>query len=250
MKIYLSKEGKQAGPFSDAEVRAMLAAGDAFPEDLARREGAPAWQPLRALIGSSPVAAVAVPAAVPAGAPGKGAVATPVRGPRAFPRAVPARPFARPQAAGPTGVGGWLIFFCVGLTILSPIYNGWAIITTWNDAAPAFALFPAIKTAVFWESLTSAALIAYGFLAGCAIWSGSPRGRDIARKYLFIRLFGFVALEGITLILLRSLPTPVLSELIRGLGISVVREVIYFLIWWSYFKSSARVRNTYGAERA
>ena len=49
MAIYLSENNQQVGPFEDAEILSSLAAGRRSPEDLAWREGMPAWVPLRTL---------------------------------------------------------------------------------------------------------------------------------------------------------------------------------------------------------
>jgi hypothetical protein len=45
---YLSREGKQLGPFSETEVRGMLSTGMAFTTDLACIVGDPQWKPLGA----------------------------------------------------------------------------------------------------------------------------------------------------------------------------------------------------------
>ena len=58
MATYLSQNNQQVGPFEDAEILASLAAGRCSPEDLAWREGMPAWVPLRTLF---PAAAPAPP---------------------------------------------------------------------------------------------------------------------------------------------------------------------------------------------
>src|SRR5580693_3787579 len=49
MKILVHHNGQQLGPYSLEEVRAGLAAGTLFPNDLAWQEGAPNWVPLASL---------------------------------------------------------------------------------------------------------------------------------------------------------------------------------------------------------
>lgn len=53
MATYLSQNNQQAGPFADADILASLAAGRCSPEDLAWRDGMPAWVPLRTLFPSA-----------------------------------------------------------------------------------------------------------------------------------------------------------------------------------------------------
>ena len=56
MEIYIEKNGAQTGPFSEDQVRAMLAAGTASPSDMAWYESEPTWVPLAKLPGLSDVA--------------------------------------------------------------------------------------------------------------------------------------------------------------------------------------------------
>ena len=103
MNIYISKSGTQTGPFGEEQLQGMLAEGVVAPDDLAWREGLPEWQPLHLLLGiHQPPPIPAAPPPMPAPAP----ISTPSA-----------------QAAGPVGVGGWLVFFCVGLTIISPLLS-------------------------------------------------------------------------------------------------------------------------------
>jgi hypothetical protein len=48
---YLSREGRQLGPFSEHELRAMLSSGQTSPHDLACVVGDTQWQPVHSLLG-------------------------------------------------------------------------------------------------------------------------------------------------------------------------------------------------------
>jgi hypothetical protein len=160
--------------------------------------------------------------------------------------ALPVSPSIPTGAVGPKGVGGWLVFFCVGLTILGPLFSLGQMVSTWEASQAAFSRFPSIKTAVIWENFGSALLLIYGFVVGCIIWSGNQNGKSIAKKYLLIRLFGFIGVEFIAIVLMGDLPSEILAAGIGAVFGAGIREVFYFLIWWFYFKKSKRVRNTYG----
>lgn len=149
------------------------------------------------------------------------------------------------DATGPKGVGGWLLLFCVGLTIPGPLYTLGQISINWEQAQPVFAQFPSLKTAVMWENAGSIALVIYGFVVGCMIWSGNPNGREIAKKFLLIRLFGFIGIEFIAVVLMVGMPSEVVASAIGAAVGAVFGNSIWFLIWWLYFKKSRRVRNTY-----
>jgi uncharacterized RDD family membrane protein YckC len=73
MRYYVGQDGKQLGPFEDAQVRALLAAGSLRRTDLGWREGLAEWQPLGQLFPLDESAPPPVPGAfVPppqAGAP-------------------------------------------------------------------------------------------------------------------------------------------------------------------------------------
>ena len=155
-------------------------------------------------------------------------------------------PVAEPPQQGPTGVGGWLVFFCVALTILGPLFSLGRMTIYWEEAEPAFARYPSLRTAVYFESVGLAFILLYGFVVGCMIWGGNPSGKRLAKQYLLIRLFGFIVIEVITLLLMSSLPPQAVSAMLGGIVGAVFREGFYFLVWWLYFKKSKRVRNTYG----
>ena len=154
------------------------------------------------------------------------------------------------QAKGPTGIGGWLVFFCVILTILSPLLVLGQMANNWEQARPTFVVYPSIRAACMWENLGMAALLIYGFIVGCMIWTGNPRGREIAKKFLLIRFLAFIGVEVIGLVMMGNLPSEILVGGIAGVFGSVFQAMFFFLVWWFYFKKSKRVRNTYGVERA
>ena len=118
--------------------------------------------------------------------------------------------------------------------------------TNWSQSEAAFVLFPTIKTVLVWENFGSTVLLIYGFIVGCIVWSGNPKGRSIARQFLLIRLFAFIGVELVGLLMMRGLPSEVLAGGVGGVVTAVFQAVAYFLVWWFYFKKSKRVKNTYG----
>lgn len=156
------------------------------------------------------------------------------------------------RPVGPKGIGGWLLFFCVALTTLGPLIVVGQMVVGWQQAVPAFELFPAIKVSVIVENFTNIIILIYGFIVGCMIWSGSQSGRRIARQYLLFTLLGCFAIEiqAIFVGVVSDLPPQMVSVLIEAIVQSIFREIVFFVIWWFYFKKSKRVRNTYGEEGA
>lgn len=58
MQLFLVLNGQSAGPFEEAQVRAMLAGGQAAPETLACPVGGTEWQPLGGVLGGGAPAAM------------------------------------------------------------------------------------------------------------------------------------------------------------------------------------------------
>jgi len=224
MQIYITKNGNQTGPYTEEQTRGMILSGMISHDDLAWIEGNPDWKPITTVLGMTPP-----PPPIPSSTSSMQAE----------------QPLSK-TSYGPTGVGGWLVFFCVGLTILGPLFSLGQMGNGWEQAQPAFSRFPAIKSVLIWEYLGSSAILIYGFIVGCMIWSGSSQGRAIARRFLLIRLFGFIGVEVIAINMMVGLPSDVTTAGIVGVGGALIREVVYFIIWWLYFKMSKRVRNTYG----
>lgn len=225
MQIYIAKNNTRTGPYSDEQVHGMLKGGLVSSTDLAWREGTADWQPLHSLIGGT-----LPPALTPQ----------------------VQKPIDRKNITtdGPTGVGGWLAFFCFGLIVLAPGLGVLQMLGGWAQAESVFDIYPAIKGIIIFEYVGSAALFIYGFFVGVAIWGGNPGGRELAKRFLLIRLCGMIAIEAIALVAMgfMSVPSAMLQQGIGGAIGAVFQSAVYFTVWWLYLKKSKRVRNTYGPE--
>src|SRR5579862_6585396 len=118
MHIYIAQNGASTGPYDEEQVRAMLGAGVFSPDDLAWRDGMPDWQPLHVLLD------LRQPPPLPTESAGAAA------------------PHFTMPSAERVGVGGWLVFFCVGLTIISPLMWLAKLAGTLSKSWPAFAFYP------------------------------------------------------------------------------------------------------------
>ncbi|HLA64592.1 MAG TPA: DUF4339 domain-containing protein [Rhodothermales bacterium] len=90
------------------------------------------------------------------------------------------------------GVGGWLSFFCVSITILSPLVTCGQLLTGWEEAKPAFEIYPSVKTAMIVEIIFTICVVLYGIVAGILILSGRKDGKEIAEHYLIISFLVFI----------------------------------------------------------
>ena len=230
--IHIYHNNQQEGPYSPEQIHDMIARGAVTPVSLAWKEGMPDWAPLNTIISCDEV---------------DNAIAPPLPPPIAHPAPQPSVVAPAVAATGPKGVGGWLLFFCVSLTILNPFFFLGCFAMFWAvDLQPMFDLFPNLKNAVICREIGSVALIIYGFIVGCMIWSGNPSGREIAKKYLLINLFGAIGIEFIVVVIRGDMPAQV-AQLFEGNALrAIFSHSVGFLVWWFYFKKSKRVRNTYG----
>jgi len=230
MEIYIAKNGSRSGPFNEAQVRSLVDGGLITLEDLVWSKGSDDWRPLRTLL--FPDEPPPIPDALGNHATTSQAAVT---------MAPPTR-----VRAGPKGVGGWLVFFCVQLTILSPFFTVIHMPIDWEDASPAFVRYPELKDAMVIQDVGLAIVLILGFVAGTAIWSGSRRGRTWARTYLIGRLAVLLAFERFSYATaVPAVPTAVASKLWDSVVASVVTNVVIAGIWLLYFQFSRRVRNTY-----
>jgi len=122
------------------------------------------------------------------------------------------------------GVRGWLLFFCISLTVLGPLF--------------ALSQVTALSTEDAVGSILELARAVYGLVVGIFLWNVRPE----AFRLLWI-YFALVVLLGVLGIIgFATAPGEVKSE---GL-IQSIRSIIYALIWYAYFHNSVRVRSTFG----
>jgi hypothetical protein len=250
-QLHISTPNGQQTTYPEDQIRSLWQRGLLVDSALYWEESMIEWRPLREYF------AHARSVAPPEGLPGHGA-----RQPervalrqRSLPSPVGRAPdekyapershdVERSPNKGPRGIGGWLLFFCIAQTILGPALGAVEIAYNWTEAQPAFAQFPAVKTAVLFVNWASAAILLYGFIVGCLIWNGAPYGKRIAKEYLVIRFVALIIAEIMTFRLMGDLPR--VDALVTSATRDLWQAAIFSVFWWSYFKRSVRVRNTYG----
>ena len=120
------------------------------------------------------------------------------------------------------GVGGWLLFFCISLTMLSPLLM---FIRVWGSG---FEL----------ESMFDLALTAFGVLVGAMVWNVHPRVFMLLWIYFGVTA-GLIVLGIVGVLLADEAQDPKeITQLVRGLAT--------ITIWFFYFKRSDRVQATFG----
>jgi hypothetical protein len=146
----------------------------------------------------------------------------------AAPVVFPATP-AAPAAEDLTGVGGWLLLFCIILTIFDPLWS--------------LRLIPVLRYGLTVNPIlfVSFGLTAYGVFTGIMLWTRNPSALTCLRVYF--ALVVVVALAGV-FTYFRAIRVAGFSF---QMAIALLRVAAFLGIWVSYFRVSKRVRATYGA---
>ena len=138
---------------------------------------------------------------------------------------------ALPTVQGPSGVGGWLFFYCLTLTVLAPAY----ILIDFSSGPGRYANS---------GNLINVARIVYGVVVGISLWT-RRRSSLLLLKVNFILIAALLGLYTLSMIAstLRER-----SSVLQAPQFPVIAYSAGFtLLWFAYFRKSVRVRNTYGA---
>lgn len=120
------------------------------------------------------------------------------------------------------GVFGWLRFFCFLITVVAPL-----------------SLFlPGARSSLAIDIIGDVIII-FGILVGANLWSVGRNALEMLKLYLFARFLLQSVLLFHGLFLIRSAGSPG-----AALGTSV--GLIITVTWFLYFRTSERVRATYG----
>jgi Protein of unknown function (DUF2569)/zinc-ribbon domain len=119
-------------------------------------------------------------------------------------------------------VGGWLMFFCILLIVVVPVF---VMAMAWSGDFGIEAMF-------------NIAWAAFGVLVGAMLWNVHPRAFVLLWIY-----FGMTAL--IIVLTIVNLATAEEGATAHD-SVLVFRGIIYFIAWFLYFKRSERVKATFG----
>lgn len=171
--------------------------------------------------------------------------------PYAAPRAPVADDVSKAEAAaGPRGIGGWLILPLLGL-ILTPFRIG---LQTVSDVLPAVqpatwsalttpgskAYHPLWAPAIIFELGANAMLILFSVVL---VWLFFRKSRRVP-LLMIVWLLAIIAAQGIDLAFANQIPAVAAlpdTDAIKNL----VRSVVGAVIWVPYFLVSKRVKNTF-----
>ena len=148
---------------------------------------------------------------------------------------------ARPEIPSHKSVGGWLLFLCFSLTVLSPIT---VINTLMSEILPAIDASHSIHATVLYRvhAVVISSIGILAFLAGFRLWMVKAGAVKFAQRCLgaiFCLHLGYFAFW---LVFYQQ-------RFHTGFGymgwIHIGQPLIFFAIWFLYLDRSTRVRETY-----
>lgn len=149
-----------------------------------------------------------------------------------------------PEYARYKGVRGWLLFFCISLTILSPLGNSILWVKAFNEVSQHLSKFPGLRATFGIDGLLTILIIAFSIYAGISLWTVRPNAVKIAKSYLLAYVV-IVTIESFFLPFMAGLPTELNGEIIKEGFKGAGRAYLFFSIWNSYLNKSKRVKATY-----
>lgn len=137
-------------------------------------------------------------------------------------------------------VGGWLLFFCIVLTILTPLVNLLAtlgLVTTYREVTERF---PQMSIILVLEIILILGLVGFSIFAGIRLWTIHEKAVETAKLFLVVNFLGLVLIS--LLPMFGGLPAEATGT---NMGSTIMRGLIFTAIWYSYLNKSVRVAQTY-----
>jgi len=135
------------------------------------------------------------------------------------------------------GVGGWLLLFCILLTIINPIVSiGLSLRSVWLISGIELP-FSGIGFVIALDPIVAIALTLFGCSVGIKLWKVKLGAVAEAQQYLRY-VFTWAVFRGV-----------VLAKVDPGVWHMTLGMLLGYLIWSTYLKKSKRVKATYGESR-
>jgi hypothetical protein len=141
------------------------------------------------------------------------------------------------------GVRGWLLLFCVILTILNPLATLISVGGSIAMGSRAFTRYPGLLRATVIDLVLSVALMAFSIYSGVLLWRVRPGAVAMAKRFLLC-VIGYYVVAAV-LMFTAGLPASASARLTAEAAKNIIRGLIFSGIWYSYLQLSKRVRATY-----
>jgi len=139
-------------------------------------------------------------------------------------------------------VGGWLLVFCIGITIVSPIFylkNIYDVITLPDYLSE-------LRNYFMVDGFVGLALAFYSFYVGFRLFKLNPKAVNEVKLLLSVMLA--VAVISLFIPYIMGVQDIHKETILKEGIIDLIRKGIFVLIWSLYFAKSRRVKQTYNLE--
>jgi len=167
--------------------------------------------------------------------------------PQAYPAGYPvaANPYAAPfRATPPVGVGGWLLFLILCLTIFGPLLALFFVVFLLIGAGIISKTNPDIIRFAIVYAILVIASSAWGLVSGISLWKVQPGAVRRTKFYFVCGAIPAAFLINIIPFLLLA-PSERVTNEARSSVIWIVIYTAWFLSWHAYLRKSRRVDATY-----
>jgi len=143
------------------------------------------------------------------------------------------------------GVSGWLLLFCINLTILSPLLVFSSLNETYEKLKPLFNQLPGVKVIFLITLVLEIIKIAFSIRAGHGLWTIKPKAVKTAKNFMIIYLA--ISTFELSLPFMGAIPT----KYFDGMVLQMINNkdawlpFLSFGVWYSYLCVSKRVIATY-----
>jgi hypothetical protein len=144
------------------------------------------------------------------------------------------------------GVHGWLLLFCIALTILSPLFTLVTFLMSFQIAQDIAFYYPRFMTITIIDLVLGVGLMIFSIYAGVLLWRVKPNAVRMAKRYLII--FIIYAIISSVLPLMVGFEDKIVASMAGALIKGLAGSIVYFGIWYSYLTISKRVKATYGVQ--
>ena len=144
-------------------------------------------------------------------------------------------------------VGGWLLFLCLVLAIISPLMTLYSLVTSFAELEPQFVTYPGFKTLFYVDTVLSTILMIFSIRAGVSLWKVLPGAVTRAKNYLYLYA-SYIAVSSIIpfVVGLPSMFTEAMTPIVLT---NIIRSVIFFSVWLAYLNKSKRVKETFELDK-
>jgi|SRR5215475_5992263 len=142
------------------------------------------------------------------------------------------------------GVHGWLLLFCLSLTVFSPLMAMGSLGVRYIESSIYFDQFPGLLVITVIDMCLRSGIVAFSIYAGAGLWGIRPGAVQMAKRYLLCYL-GYHAVAAV-LSFMAGLHSARADIMIMSIAADTLRSVLYFAVWYSYLNNSKRVKATFG----